>query len=74
MPLEKTLTLVNVIILIKLVFNKDKNYYDNIFLEKCSYKWFKYGSIDVSEELMLIKQMNQQSDICHYCLDNGFKF
>ena len=38
LPLEKTLTLVNVIILIKLVFNKDKNYYDNIFLEKCSYK------------------------------------
>ena len=39
LPLEKTLTLHNVIILIKSVFNKDKNhYYYNIFLEKCSYK------------------------------------
>ena len=34
-PLEKTLTLHKDIILIKSVFNKDKNsYYYNIFLEK----------------------------------------
>ena len=38
-PLEKTLTLHNVIILIKSVFNKDKNnYYYNVFLKKCSYQ------------------------------------
>ena len=36
LPLEKTLTLHNVIILIKSVFNKDRNHhYSNIFLEKC---------------------------------------
>ena len=36
LPLENTLTLHNVIILIKSVFNKDQNhYYYNIFLEKC---------------------------------------
>ena len=36
LPLEKTLTLHNVIILIKPVFNKDqKSYCYNIFLEKC---------------------------------------
>ena len=36
--IEKTLTLHNVIILNKLVLNKDKNnYYYKIFLEKCLY-------------------------------------
>ena len=39
LPLEKTLTFHNVIILIKSVFNKEiNNCYHNIFLEKCSYK------------------------------------
>ena len=38
LSLEKTLTLHNVIILIKSVFNKNQNhYYYNIFLEKCLY-------------------------------------
>ena len=48
LPLEKTVTFHNIIILIKSVFNKDKNrYYCNIFLEKASYEspknkfWFK---------------------------------
>ena len=37
--IEKTLTLHNVVILVKSVFNKDKtNYYNNIFLEKCLYQ------------------------------------
>ena len=36
LPLEKTLTFHNAVILTKSVFNKDKNnYYCNIFLEKC---------------------------------------
>ena len=38
LPIEKILTLHNVIILIKSVLNKDKNhYYYKIFLEKCLY-------------------------------------
>ena len=38
LPLEKTLTLNNVITLIKLVFNKDQNYYYyNIILENWLY-------------------------------------
>ena len=42
LPIEKTLTLHNVIIHIKSVLNKDKNYYYyNIFLEKCSYQLAK---------------------------------
>ena len=42
LPLEKTLSLHNVIILIKSVLNKNKNhYYYNIFLKKCSYQLAK---------------------------------
>ena len=42
LPLEKTLTSYNVIILIKSVFNKDKNnYYYNLFLGKGSYQLTK---------------------------------
>ena len=38
-PLGKTITLLNVIILIRSVLNEEKNhYYCNIVLEKCSYK------------------------------------
>ena len=37
--LEKTITLCNVIILVKSIWNKDKNnYYYNIFLEKATYE------------------------------------
>ena len=37
--IEKTLILHNVVILVKSVFNKDKNnYYNNIFLGKCFYQ------------------------------------
>ena len=50
LPIEKILTLHNVIIFIKSVVNKDKNeYYYNIILEK---GWFR---IDVSEEIDLNK-------------------
>ena len=39
LPLEKTLTLHNVIILIKSVFNKNQNHdYYSIFLKKCLYQ------------------------------------
>ena len=41
LSLEKTMTFHNFMILIKSVFNKDKNDYCNIFLEKGSYKLSK---------------------------------
>ena len=42
LPLEKTMTLGNVIILVKSDWNKDKNnYYYNIFLQKASYELHK---------------------------------
>ena len=42
LSVEKIVTLHNFIILIKSVLNKDKNhYYNNIFLEKCSYQLAK---------------------------------
>ena len=42
LPLEKTLTLRNVVILIKSILNTNQNYYySNIFIEKCSYQLAK---------------------------------
>ena len=42
LPIEKTVTLHNVIIIIQSVLNKNKNYYYyKIFLEKCSYQFFR---------------------------------
>ena len=42
LPIEKTLTLHNVIILSKSVLNKDKSHcYYKVFLEKCSYQLAK---------------------------------
>ena len=42
LPLEKTMTFRNLLILINSVSNKDKNnYYYNIFLEKASYEFPK---------------------------------
>ena len=44
LPLEKTLTLLNVTILVKSVFNKHQNHcYYNIFLEILSYKKYKFA-------------------------------
>ena len=76
LPLEKNKTFHNVIILIKSVFNKDKNSdYYNIFLEKASYeipkkisfciKYKCYIMIELTfrKELMLITQTNQKSAI-----------
>ena len=45
LPLEQTLPLHNIVILIKSVFNKDQNhYYYNIFLENGSYQLLKHNS------------------------------
>ena len=42
LPIEKVLTFHNAVILIKSVVNKNKNYYYNIFLEKCSFNEKSY--------------------------------
>ena len=91
LPQEKVITFHNVVILSKSafsVFNKDKsNYYCNIFLEKASYelpkksfcikcKWHIMIKWTCQKELMIIRQANQKSFICHYwyCLNKGFNF
>ena len=80
------MTFRNVKILIKEVVNKNKNkYYFNIFLEKGSYKnkwifvYYKcYIMIELTflKELMLIKQVQKECDICQYwyLLNYSFKF
>ena len=76
LAVEKTLTVHNVIIHIKLVWNKDQNYYSyNIFLEKCPYQLSEnnymlyiticYIMIELTflKELMLIRKANQKNAI-----------
>ena len=70
LPLEKAMTFQNVIILIKSVWNKNKNNYCyNIFLEKASYElpknWALHNMTELIflKELMLIRQANQKSVI-----------
>ena len=67
MPLEKTLTFHNVIILIKSVFNKVKN---NIFLEKIhinNIHMLYYDTIEVSEGTDINKtSAPKECDICGY--------
>ena len=78
LPIEKTLVFHNVTIFIESVFNKNKNHYYNLLLEKGlyenkSYKWmfvcYKcYILIELTflKEMMLIRQLNQECDIFHY--------
>ena len=74
LPLEKSLTFHNVIILIKSVFNKDTNrYYYNMFLEM-----LYFDRIDVSEGIDINKtNASKECANCHYYwyfLDKGFTF
>ena len=74
-PLEKTMTFHNVVILIKSVFDKDRNnYYYNIFLEKASnelpknsfcikYKCYIMIELTFLKELILTKQVHQKTVI-----------
>ena len=71
-PLEKAMTFHNVVILIKSVFDKDRNnYYYNIFLEKASnelpknsfcikYKCYIMIELTFLKELILTKQVHQR--------------
>ena len=87
LPLEKTMTFYNVIILIKSVFDKyNSNYYYNIFLEKNSYelpnnkflyklKMLHYHRIVFSQGFYVNKiSKPKEWDISHYwySLDKGF--
>ena len=87
LPLEKTMTFYNVIILIKSVFDKyNSNYYYNIFLEKNSYelpnnkflykiKMLHYHRIVVSQGFYVNKiSKPKEWGISHYwySLDKGF--
>ena len=78
LPLEKTMTFHNVIILIKLVLNKDKNnYYYSIFLEKACYEFEKNKFINKEEGIHTNKtSASKECYIFHYWyfLNKGFKF
>ena len=67
LPLEKTLTLHNVIIFIKSVFNKDKISYDNEMRQYIcfciNHKYYIMIKLTFLKEVMLIAQANQKSVI-----------
>ena len=81
LPLEKTVTFHNVIILIKLVLNKDKNtYYYNIFLEKASHEFMNLRKNKfTNKEVRIDVNKTSTSKECYifhywYFLNKGFKF
>ena len=57
LPLEKALTLHNVIILIKSVLKKNQNhyYYYIIFLEKCSYQLAKIYKQNFLDSILMLR-------------------
>ena len=82
MPIKKKLTFHNVIILIKLVFNKNKcKYYNNVFLEKGLYIcksnkqyfwvsvyifWMLYYRIDIAQGIDVNRTSVSKEWYCHY--------
>ena len=72
LALNKTTEMFSMIIVVRAVSHEKSKYYPQVFLDKCLYKlWIIqkcYIMIDLTfqKELMLIRQANQECDICHY--------
>ena len=78
---RKTIEIPSIVIAVRAVFHKNNKYYPQMFLDECLYKLQKkkllnFDRIDTSEKLILIKQANQECEMCHYWyfLNKGFKF
>ena len=70
MPLNKVLKLHNLTIAVTSVFQKDKKYYPQAFLDDCLYELWMLESdrIDVWEKIDVNKtKASKDCDICHYC-------
>ena len=73
-PMERILTLHNVIILLKSVLNKDKDhYYYYIFLEKCSYYLAKKKSKIFVLSIMMEKFRERNSKRKVLCQKKAYK-
>ena len=79
LPLNKTLKLHNIKIIIRSAFKKDGKYYPQVFLYKCLYElqMLEYDRNDISEGVDVNKtNASKEYDVCHYWYfkDVGFKY
>ena len=64
LPLNKTIEICSMIIVVRTVFHEINKYYPQVFLDECSYKlqkiWKRDSMVELTflKELMLIKQVN----------------
>ena len=78
LPLNKTLKLPNMAIVIRSVFEEHGKFYHQVYLDECLYElWMlEYDGIDLSERIDINKtDASKECKICHYwCFkDIGFK-
>ena len=79
LPLNKTLKLHNLTIVIRSVFQEDGKYYLQVFLDECLYQLqiLEYERNNIPEGIDVNKaSASKKCDICHYCYfkDIGFKY
>ena len=58
-PLNKVLYIPNAIVVIRNTFEKDGEYYPQIFLHDCLYEIYSMKELILVKKLILIKQINQ---------------
>ena len=66
LPLNETIVIPIVTIVVRAVFHQNNKYYPKVFLDECLYKiWKYYIMIELTflKEFMLIKQVHQKSVI-----------
>ena len=69
LPLNKTIEISIMTIVVRTVFHANKKYHPQVFLDNCLYKLSKFYimiGLLFPKELILIKQTHQECDICHY--------
>ena len=83
LPLNKTIEIPSMTIVVRAVFHKNNKYYPQVFLDECLYKLYNnikmlyFNRIDVSEGNDVNKtSASKECDICHYWyfLNKDFKF
>ena len=79
LPLNKTLKLYKLTVIVRSVFQGNGKYYLQVSLDECLYElqMLEYDRIDISEGIDINKtNASKECDICHYWyfLDEGFKY
>ena len=83
LPLNKTIEIPSMTIVVRAVFHENNKYYPQVFLDECLYKLYNnikmlyFNRIDVSEGNDVNKtSASKECDICHYWyfLNKDFKF